>query len=76
MYFENFSSLLHMDGHGLYVWSAYAVGLLLIAYNVIAPLMARTRVVEHAKRQMRQKAARYQTSYKISHQHLQQGKVQ
>ena len=39
MYFETFGDLLHMDGHGFYVWSTYciaAVVLFALAYNPIA----------------------------------------
>ena len=52
MYFESFSSLVHMDGHGLYVWSTYGIGLLVIAYNVIAPLMSRKKTLRRIRRQM------------------------
>lgn len=53
MYFEDFASLVHMDGHGVYVWSTYAIGLLIIAYNVISPLLARRRITGQIRRQVR-----------------------
>ena len=43
MYFDSFSSLVHMDGHGVYVWSAYGIGMAVIAYNVIVPLLLRKK---------------------------------
>ncbi len=52
MYFQDVSSLLHMDGHGLYVWPTYGIGLLIIAYNVLAPLRHRKQVVSQIKRQI------------------------
>lgn len=52
MYFENFSSLMHMDGHGLYVWSTYGIGLAVIAYNVVAPLLAGKRITGRIRRQV------------------------
>ena len=30
MYFDSLQSLLHMDGHGVYVWAAYLVTLLVV----------------------------------------------
>lgn len=53
MYFDSWSGFLAMEGHGLYVWSAYALALAVIAYNLIAPLMAKRRVVAQVRRQER-----------------------
>ena len=52
MYFDSFSSLVHMDGHGLYVWSTYGIGLLVIGYNVIAPLLNRKKTLRRIQRQL------------------------
>jgi heme exporter protein D len=38
MYFDSLSAVLTMDGHGAYVWSAYAISLLVLALLVRAPL--------------------------------------
>ncbi len=53
MYFDSWSGFLAMEGHGLYVWSAYAIALAVIAYNLIAPLMAKRRVIVQVRRQVR-----------------------
>lgn len=45
MYFENFESLLYMDGHGVYVWAAYAVTLVVVIGMLIAPLRRRRRLL-------------------------------
>ena len=29
---------LHMGGYALYVWSSYAIGLVVLLWNVVAPL--------------------------------------
>lgn len=31
MFFDSLQSLIHMDGHGVYVWASYGVGVLVIA---------------------------------------------
>ncbi len=38
MYFENFHAVLTMDGHGPYVWAAYAITLLVLALLLMAPV--------------------------------------
>ena len=51
MYFDNINSLIHMDGHGLYVWAAYGIGLLVILYNIFAPLQKRGEIINIIQRQ-------------------------
>lgn len=53
MYFDSWSGFLAMEGHGLYVWSAYIVAMLVIAYNLVAPLLAKRLVVAQVRRQER-----------------------
>ncbi|AMO56313.1 hypothetical protein GZ77_05805 [Endozoicomonas montiporae] len=51
MYFDNLASLLHMDGHGLFVWSAYLISLVVVLWNLVSPLVAHRRVLKTIKRQ-------------------------
>ena len=48
MPFDSLSAFLHMGGHALYVWLAYGAGMVLIAYNLLAPRLRyqqlRTRI--------------------------------
>ena len=37
MYFDSLSAALSMDGHGAYVWSAYAISLLVLVLLVRGP---------------------------------------
>lgn len=53
MYFSNWTDFIHMEGHGLYVWSAYAVAFLVILYNIIAPLRHKQRIRAQVLRQER-----------------------
>lgn len=43
MFFESFAELLAMDGHGPYVWSAYAITLATLIVLVMQPLAAKRR---------------------------------
>ena len=54
MYFEDLTSFIRMGGHGPYVWSAYALGLIVMAWNILAPLMARKRILTQLQRQIGQ----------------------
>ena len=51
MYFDSFDAFLTMGKHGVYVWSAYGLAIVLLTINVIAPLLNRRKVV--AKQQAR-----------------------
>lgn len=50
MYFESFSELWSMAGHGPYVWTAYAIVLAVIVLLVRAPLVRRRRLLERVRR--------------------------
>lgn len=53
MYFENFSEVIAMGGHGKYVWICYGIALLIFAFNLIAPIVKRKRVMVEQARQLR-----------------------
>ena len=36
----------------MYVWSTYAIGLLVVTYNVLVPVLRRKRVIGQIKRQI------------------------
>ena len=37
MYFDSLSAVLHMDGHGGFVWAAYAITLVVLVLLLVAP---------------------------------------
>jgi len=41
MYFDSLQALLVMEGHGVYVWTAYAVSIAVIAVALIVPMRRR-----------------------------------
>ena len=45
--FSNFNAILDMGGHGIYVWSVYLIGILII---VISFLIAKKRIKEVQKK--------------------------
>lgn len=53
MYFDNMQAVLSMGGHGIYVWSAYAVTAVVIAAVLIAPMHRRRRMLRDLLDQQR-----------------------
>jgi heme exporter protein D len=37
MYFDSVQALVYMDGHGAFVWSAYAITAVMLALILVAP---------------------------------------
>ena len=45
MSFENLGALFYMDGHGIYVWAAYGITLIVLASNAWLPIQASKKIV-------------------------------
>lgn len=50
MRFESFSAFLLMDGHGVYVWAAYVLTLVIVGVNLWWPGLVRKSFVKAEKR--------------------------
>ncbi len=53
MYFETIDALIAMDGHGPYVWSAYAIALVVLSGLIIAPLRKKRQLLVELRMQLR-----------------------
>lgn len=53
MYFDSFSAALAMEGHGIYVWLAYGMTLMVIAAVIVAPLRRRRRLLQQLAMEQR-----------------------
>lgn len=53
MNFATFADFLAMGNHGVYVWSAYGISLLILAINVGVPLLAKRRYLHEQARRLR-----------------------
>lgn len=53
MYFENLADLLQMDGHGAYVWSAYAIVVLVVIALLVAPRRRAARQIRQLTGELR-----------------------
>ena len=52
MFFESFSDFVDMGGHGLYVWLAYSIGLVVILFNVVSPILHKRKFIAAYKRRL------------------------
>ena len=52
MQFNSLEAFLSMGGYGVYVWSVYALALLVLGYNVLKPRMMKKRLLRQQKRRL------------------------
>ena len=60
MYFEDFQSLLFMEGHGVFVWSVYGLALIIVAIILITPLRRKRRFLLEQRMRLRREQAQHQ----------------
>ena len=53
MYFDSLGAMLHMDGHGSYVWSAYLITLIVLAILLLAPRRRQRRILQQLDGELR-----------------------
>jgi len=53
MYFHDLDNLVNMDGHGAFVWAAYAISLATILLMLLAPLRRRRRLLREIDGELR-----------------------
>ncbi|MBD1554201.1 heme exporter protein CcmD [Pseudomonas typographi] len=53
MKFASFAQFIAMGHHGPFVWSAYAIGTVVVIWNVAAPWLARRRYLQQEARRLR-----------------------
>lgn len=52
MSFHSLSAFISMGGHGEFVWSAYAIGLVVTVFNVVQPMIQKKRNLERLRKQL------------------------
>ncbi|MDK2777918.1 MAG: heme exporter protein CcmD [Pseudomonadota bacterium] len=58
MEFNSFAEFMAMGKHGFYVWLSYGLTAVVVAWNVVQPVLRRRRLLkEHAQRLRREKRA-------------------
>lgn len=58
MTFDSLASFFSMGGHGLFIWSAYGITLIVLAGNLLLPRVTRAKFIRTEKNVQRREAAR------------------
>ncbi len=53
MHFDDFSAVLAMEGHGIYVWPAYLITLTVIVVILLVPLRRHRRILALRAQELR-----------------------
>jgi heme exporter protein D len=56
--FDSFSDFLAMGGHAVYVWSCFALGMIVLLGNVIAPMLERKKLIAEQLRRIRREESK------------------
>ncbi len=46
----NWSEFFHMGGYAFYVWTSYALTLIVVVANIVSPILQRKKVIKRIKR--------------------------
>jgi len=46
----NWSEFFHMGGYAYFVWSSYALTLVIVVANIVSPMMQRKKIIARIKR--------------------------
>lgn len=57
MYFDNFSDVIAMGGHGFYVWLSYGVAVMVVAYNIVVPIKQKNDVIKRLRRNLKRESS-------------------
>lgn len=62
MQFSSLSELIQMGGQGLYVWSSYGITFLVIAINVLSPLLRRRALRKEIKHSINREVRQHESN--------------
>ena len=54
------TNFLSQGGYAFYVWTSYAIALVLVVLNIIAPAMQRRRIIARIRRALRREALEHE----------------
>ncbi|MEH6649228.1 MAG: heme exporter protein CcmD [Motiliproteus sp.] len=64
MYFDSLADFIAMGGHGLYVWLAYSIALVIVVFNIASPILRKRQFMANYRKRLQreQRLAQRQTS--------------
>jgi heme exporter protein D len=51
--FMNWSEFFNMGGYAFFVWTSYALALIIVVGNIVSPIMQRKKAIKRIKRAMK-----------------------
>jgi len=60
----NWSEFFNMGGYAFFVWTSYALTLIVVMANIISPIMQRKKVISRIKRAIKREQLQKQNSVK------------
>lgn len=60
--FDSLNDFLYMQGHGVFVWTAYALAAVVMGWLIVSPWLQQRRLRQRIQRQYRREQAPAQTS--------------
>lgn len=52
----NWSEFFHMGGYAFFVWTSYALTLIVVLANIISPMVQRKKIIARIKRAVKREA--------------------
>lgn len=52
----NWSEFFHMGGYAFFVWTSYALTLIVVLANIISPMVQRKKIIARIKRAIKREA--------------------
>jgi heme exporter protein D len=52
----NWSEFFHMGGYAFYVWTSYALTLIVVVANIVSPVLQRKTVIKRIRRAIKREA--------------------
>lgn len=61
----NWSEFFHMGGYAFFVWTSYALTLIVVLANIISPMLQRKKIIARIKRAVKREALINKTPNKV-----------
>jgi heme exporter protein D len=52
----NWSEFFHMGGYAFFVWTSYALTLIVVLMNIVSPMVQRKKIIARVKRAIKREA--------------------
>lgn len=53
MHFDSLADFIAMGGHGLYVWLAYSIALVIVVFNIVSPILRKKQFMADYRKRLK-----------------------